>query len=262
MLLLPVLYTILGIILFFVILFSFNLTVIMEYADKTTVTIKYLFIKLTVFDSSKPKAEKKKKKEKKKKDEPEAPAEEVEKGKKEKKPGNGLLKQLYLDQGYDGIELMLYNLAKALGGFFGKLYKTFTIDEFYLTMVTVGADAADTAQKYGKLCAWLYPLLGKIASTCKMKKYDFDISPDFLGNKKESYLYTRFHVTPIRITNAVVCLAVILLFKVLFKVLFSNQKSKKSRQINAPAAGSKKDGGSEQNKETKEINENKDGASK
>lgn len=186
------LYIILGIILFFVILFSFKVSVILEMTDKNKVTLKYLFLKFTLYDSSKPEKEKKPKKEKKKTEEPQqeqvteeaTPTENTTDNK-----GNNLFKQIYIEQGYDGIVKMLVAVKESLGSFFGKLYKTFTINEFYLTMHVTGSDAADTAIKYGKLSSWLFPTLGKVASTCKMKKYDIDISPDFLGVKNEADLY-------------------------------------------------------------------------
>ncbi len=247
----PVLYTLLGIILFFVILFSLKLTVIVDYGEKTVVRIKYLFIDIPVVDTSKekkekkPKKEKKSKKDKSKEEEPTvdaenetestgtAQAEAKEKPKKEKakKQGNGLLKQLYLDHGYEGLEKMLRDLGNSLGGFFGKLYKTFTIDELYITMITAGSDAADTAIKHGKLCAWLYPVLGKLVSTCKVKKYDFDITPDFLASKSTASAFVRLYVRPIKITNGAVVLALQLAFKILFKILFSKKKSDKSKKI-------------------------------
>lgn len=257
----PVLYTILGIVLFFVIVFLIPLSVIVDYGEKVLITVKWLFLKIPVYDSSKEKSEDKPKKEKKAKkskskgkteletvdettvkepaDEPkvEASAEEVpdKANKKQKNKGNGLLKQLYLDQGYDGIEKMFRALGKSLGGFFGKLYKTFTIDELYITMITAGSDAADTAIKHGKLCSWLYPVLGKLVSTCKVKKYDFDISPDFLAQKSTASVYARVHLIPLKVTNAAVVLAVQLVFKVLFKILFAKKKSDKSKKDAAVA---------------------------
>lgn len=253
----PVLYTLLGIILFFVVLFSLKVTVIVDYGEKTFVKLKYLFITIPIVDPTKEKKEKKPKKDKKPKEdkkskkgktEVEATVEvdgevtettetvepsKVEKTKKEKpqKQGNSLIKQLYLDHGYEGLEKMLRDLGSSLGGFFGKLYKTFTIDELYITMITAGSDAADTAIKHGKLCAWLYPVLGKLVSTCKVKKYDFDISPDFLAPKSTASAFVRFHVRPIKITNAAVVLALQLVFKILFKILFSKKKSDKSKKI-------------------------------
>ena len=60
------LYIILGIVLFFIVLFSFKVSVIIEMTDKNKVTIKYLFLKFTLVDSSKPPKEKKSGKEKQK----------------------------------------------------------------------------------------------------------------------------------------------------------------------------------------------------
>lgn len=225
------LYIILGIILFFVVLFSIRLSFVVDYGERTSLAIKWLFLTIPVYDSKKPK-KKKPKKEKKNKEKDENKDKEENKEPEEKKPksGNSLVKQLYLDLGIDGIEKMLYNVGKSLGGFFGKLYKTLTIDEFFLKMKVVGSDAADTAISYGKLCSWLFPTLGKITSTCKVKKYDVDVSPDFLANKKESSLHAKVSVTPLRITNAAVVLVFELLFKVLLKVLSSSSKSKKSAE--------------------------------
>ena len=56
----------------------------------------------------------------------EAPQEEEAKP-AEKKKGNSLIKQLYLDHGYDGLVKMLKAIGNSLGGFFGKLYKTLVI---------------------------------------------------------------------------------------------------------------------------------------
>ena len=232
------LYIILGIILFFIVLFSFKVSVIVEMTDVNKVIIKYLFLKFTVVDSSKPPKEKKPEKKKKEKTKA-AKTEQTEEASEQpqnKQQGNSFLKQLYIDQGYEGIEKMLLAVKDSLGSFFGKLYKTFTINEFYLTMHISGSDAADTAIKYGKLSAWLFPLLGKVASTCKMKKYDIDISPDFLGVKNQADLYLDFSVVPIRITNGVIVLALQLVFKVLLKVLFSNKNAKKSVNINKETA--------------------------
>lgn len=229
------LYIILGIILFFVVLFSFKVSFIVEMTDKNKIVLKYLFLKITLLDSSKPEKEKKPKKEKKKTEE--TPQEQVAEDttlaeNTTENKGNNLFKQIYIEQGYDGIVKMLVAVKDSLGSFFGKLYKTFTINEFYLTMHVTGSDAADTAIKYGKLSSWLFPTLGKVASTCKMKKYDIDISPDFLGVKNEADLYLNVSVVPIRITNAVIVLALQLVFKVILKILFANNKAKKSVNIN------------------------------
>jgi hypothetical protein len=235
-------------------MFSFRVTVIIDYAENTVVKIKYLFLGFNVVDTSKPPKEKKPKK---KKEEP--PEEEPVQEDKPKTKGNSLLKQIYTDHGYDGIIKMLNGIKTSLGGFFGRLYKTLVFDELYITMVTAGSDAADTAIKHGKLCAWAYPILGKLVSTSKVKKYDFDFCPDFLAQKSTANAYVRLHVTPIHITNAVVVLAVQLLFKVIIKILFSKNRSDKSQVIVADAASQEANSVENTNNLT---NKNKDGASK
>ena len=53
------LYIIGGIILFFIIVFSIHLSVTLDYGEKTLVTVNWLFLKIPVYDSTKPKKEKK-----------------------------------------------------------------------------------------------------------------------------------------------------------------------------------------------------------
>lgn len=262
------LYILIGIIVFFVVMFSFSVTVIIDYAEETKVILKYLFVKITLVDSSAPPKEKKKKKEKKSKEEKtttqteETTNTDNPKQKKDKQPkqGNSFLKQLYIDQGYDGIVKMLQGVKNSLGGFFGKLYRNIVIDELYLTMLTVGGDAADTALKHGKLCAWAYPILGKLISTCKVKKYNFDFTPDFIGVKSSATAYVRLHLTPIKLTNSVVVLAIQLVFKVLFKLLFAKKKSDKSKVIKTVVNDVISE--STDNDTNNKTNVNKDGATK
>ncbi len=257
----PFLYALIGIVVVVFILFSINLSFIIDYSDKTVVTLKYLFLKFTLVDTSKPKKEKKKKK-KKKGDESEE-SDTDEEGKEKGKPkGNSLIKQLYLDQGYDGIERMLRAVGKSLGSFFGSLYKNLVVDELYITMITAGTDAADTAIKHGKLCSWLFPVLGKFVSTCKVKNYDFDISPDFLATKSEAYVYAKLHVTPHVVLYAVLALVVRLVFKVLIKVIFSKQKSDKSKSVKSAAKEVIENSEAEVKNTKNKRNINKDGASK
>ena len=257
----PFLYALIGIVVVVFILFSINLSFIIDYSDKTVVTLKYLFLKFTLVDTSKPKKEKKKKK-KKKGDESEE-SDTDEEGKEKGKPkGNGLINQLYLEQGYDGIERMLRAVGKSLGSFFGSLYKNLVVDELYITMITAGSDAADTAIKHGKLCSWLFPVLGKFVSTCKVKNYDFDISPDFLATKSEAYVYAKLHFTPFVVVYAVLALGVRLVFKVLIKVIFSKQKSDKSKSVKSAAKEVIENSEAEVKNTNNKRNINKDGASK
>lgn len=261
------LYILLGIILFFVIAFSFRVSIIIDYSEHTKISIKYLFLNIPFVDSSAPPKEKKPKKERKKKEDTTSDATQPSDDKKKdaskksstKSQGNGFLKQLYIDQGYDGIVKMLSAVKKSMSVFFGKLYRNITVDEMYISMITVGSDAADTALKHGELCAWAYPILGRIISTCKVKKYDINFSPDFLGVKSQAQAYIRLHLTPIKLTNSIVVLALELVFKVLFKLLFVKKNSDKSKVTKA-VVSEVSEGATGDNKNN--LNKNKDGASK
>ena len=257
----PFVYALIAIVVIVFILLSVNLSFIIDYSDITVVTLKYLFLKFTLVDTSKPKKPKKKKK-KKSGEEPESDEASEGEQPKEKKKGNGLIKQLYLDQGYDGIEKMFRALGNSLGSFFGSLYKNLVVDELYITMITAGADAADTAIKHGKLCSWLFPVLGKFVSTCKVKEYDVDITPDFLATKSEAYVYARVHVTTLVVINAVILLEIRLVFKVLIKVIFSKQKSDKSKSVKSAAKEVIENSDAEVINTKNKRNINKDGASK
>ena len=48
-----------------------------------------------------------------------------------------------------------------------------------LSISVAGDDAADTAIKYGKYCAVVYPAVGTIVRVVKCKGYGVDINPNF-----------------------------------------------------------------------------------
>ncbi|HZJ78598.1 MAG TPA: DUF2953 domain-containing protein, partial [Clostridia bacterium] len=102
----------------------------------------------------------------------------------------------------------------------------------YVNITVSKGDAAQTAIEYGKICSQVFPAMGFICSNMKVKKYDLNISPDYLANKSKAKLYAYLSVVPIAITNAAVVLAVKLLFNVLLKILFKNMKSQKINQTN------------------------------
>lgn len=252
---LTALYTILGIIAFFVIVFSIRVVLILDYENDVDLWVKWLFIKfrlLPFVSKKKPDTEEAKEaqaeppataptEESPPSDEPAEPEQPPAETKpeqaaaptegdtkppsKEKKPS--FLKQLYEIHGFDGLLKMVQDAGNALKGFFGRVLSAFVIDELYLTASVSGGDAADTALKYGKICEKLFASLGAIVSTCKVKKYDVNVYPDFLGKGMHGKLHVKLSVRPIKLTNAAVALAFSLLFKVVLKILFKKQKSPK-----------------------------------
>ncbi|MBO4339044.1 MAG: DUF2953 domain-containing protein [Clostridiales bacterium] len=218
----PVLYTILGIIAFFVLIFSIKIQVNAEYLDEFTAEVKWLFVRVPLYPTpEKKKKPKKEKAKKEKKPKEEKPKEETEKGE------NKILtmfKNFYENQGFDGVMKLLedtVNSAEKMGHSFKK---HFVFQRLYLWMsVSKNQDAAQTALAYGKLCQKVFPLFGYICSNFPVRKYDCVIEPDFLGNSNMARFAVSFSVRPIFFTNALVAFAFRMLFKVALKFYFKSK---------------------------------------
>lgn len=59
-----------------------------------------------------------------------------------------------------------------------------------LSISVAGDDAADTAIKYGKYCAVVYPAVGTIVRVVKCKGYGVDINPNFSEKQKQKLTLT------------------------------------------------------------------------
>lgn len=227
----PFLYTILGIILFFIIIFSIPVRVTAHYDGTFSLYIKYSLLKINVL----PKKEKKKKdkpkkakKEKpKKEDTPES--HKVAKPKKKKEKDNIFLK-FYKNQGFEGVLQLIADALQAVTGIFSDIFKHFVFRELYLDMTIAGSDAAETAIKYGKISSAVFPAMGLICSKARVKKYDVDISPDFLATKDDAKFHIQFGISPIFITNAVIIAGYKLFKNVLLKLLKVNNEDNKNKK--------------------------------
>lgn len=214
------LYIILGIIAFFVILLSIKFAVTVHYEGDVAVSVKWLFIKINILPKheKKPKKEKKKKEKKDKKEEEPKKEDETIKEPKKKK-GDNMFVRFYKNRGVDGVVQLLKDACAALGGMFGRIGRAFTFEELYIALQIGGDDSADTAIKYGEVCAGAFPAMGLFANKARVKKYSIDISPDFIYNKTEARLHTQISLRPIKLINAVFVLVFELLFKVVLKLL-------------------------------------------
>ncbi len=203
------------IVLFFVLLFSVKVRVTVDYDEETTVLLKWLFVKLQLL----PAKEKKPKKEKKKKEktEKEKPKDEKVPAPKEKK--ENIIKRFYNNKGLSGLVDLLGSAVKALNGMFGRVFKAFIFDELYVSVTVGTGDSAETAIKYGKTCAVVFPLMGYIVSNMRAKKYNCEVTPDFIHGENSARAHATISVRPISITNALVIVAFELLFKVVIKLL-------------------------------------------
>lgn len=217
------LYIILGIILFFIAVLSIRFRVYLNYDKKIESYARWLFIKIPLY----PRPEKKPKKENKKKDD--GKKEEPKEAKKEepsKKKKDNILLTFYNNEGLDGIISILSSLMSALDKVSRRITHCFILNLFILDATVARGDAAETAIAYGKYSSVIFPLAGDIISRCNVKKYDINISPDFLADKGDCQLEIDMAVIPRKLINSVILLVFDLLFNVLIKFIKGIKKKK------------------------------------
>lgn len=211
------LYIILGILAFFVLLLSIKLAVTVHYEEDIELSVKWLFLNIKILpkkeELDKKHKEPKKKKEKKPKEES-----EIVKEPKKKKQDN-MFVRFYRNRGVSGVVQLLKDAAHAVGGMFKRIGRAFLFEELYISLTVGAGDSAETALKYGKTCSAAFPAMGLIVSTMRVKKYNIEINPDFIGGSNSARLHTKISVRPIKLINAVIIVAFELLFKVVVKLL-------------------------------------------
>ncbi len=197
-------------------------------AENTSVLLQWLFLKIKLYPMEN--------KGKKKKENPPEPQKEdnaesdntAETEEKKTKGNNNFLKTLYDAEGIDGLIDILQSVMGYTKTYFGNLIHGFVIDELYLDVRCTRSDAAETAIYYGEVCAVLFPLLGALAAKCRMKKYDFNIYPDFIARFSEASFVTAFHFTPMYLIGITVAYVFKLIFGVVIKLILKISGAKKS----------------------------------
>lgn len=219
------LYIILGIIVFFIAVLSIRFKVHLDYDKKIESYAQWLFIKIPLY----PRPEKKPKKPKKEPEKDEENKEEDEEKKEEDKPKQkkeSPLVTFYNNEGLDGVINILRSLMSALDKVSRRITHCFIVNEFYLNATVAKGDAAETAISYGKYSSVIFPLVGNIISRCNVKKYDINISPDFLADKGECQLVFDMSLIPRKLINSVILMVFDLLFNVLIKFMKGMKKPK------------------------------------
>lgn len=159
------LYILLGIALFVALVMFIPITLRASYKEKFWCAVYIGFVKLQLVPA-KPKKEKKKVKK-------QTPKTEQPKKATEKKPS--LIKKYGIEWLLNLIKRVAELAVSALQDFFSHIL----IKKFSLSISVAGDDAADTAIKYGKYCAVVYPAVGTIVRVVKCKGYGVDINPNF-----------------------------------------------------------------------------------
>ena len=160
------LYILLGIALFVALVMFIPITLRASYKEDFWSAVYIGLVKLQLVPA-KPKKEKKKKVKK------QTPKTEQPKKATEKKPS--LIKKYGIEWLLNLIKRVAELAVSALQDFFSHIL----IKKFSLSISAAGDDAADTAIKYGKYCAVVYPAVGTIVRVVKCKGYGVDINPNF-----------------------------------------------------------------------------------
>ena len=103
-----------------------------------------------------------------------------------------------------------------------KMLSHFIVDRFDCSVLVVGSDAADTAIKYGYLCAACYPILGRLKTSSFCKKQSFRLAPGFCAEKSMVRCNIKFHIKIIYLLSAVFLVALDLI-----KCLIVQKKAEK-----------------------------------
>ena len=77
--------------------------------------------------------------------------------------------------------------------------KRFTIKEISIGFTVTGEDAADTAIKYGQVASVIFPAMSFLTRNMKVRKYDIELTPDFLATKQKASLHNQIAFRPIRV---------------------------------------------------------------
>ncbi len=231
----PFLYAVLGIILFLIVLFLIPVRVTAHYEDTFEMSVQYGLIKLKLFPQKKKKSEDKKQKKKKEKSDkkqenPDTQNKKNKKDKNDKVKKDNIFVTFYKNQGFEAVIQLIADAMGATTGMFGGIFKHFVFRELYLEMKISGPDAAATAIKYGQISAAVFPAMGYICSKAKVRKYNVDISPDFLAVKDEAMFHFQFGLCPIFVTNSVIAAGFKLFKNVLLKLIKEQNADNKDKK--------------------------------
>lgn len=163
-----------------------------DYTTEARVVLKYLFLKIPLV----PQKEKKKKK----KNPGKQPSEKKKpdgKKKKEESEIRKYLKSLHKSKGIDGLITLVRELAGLATGTLRGLFKHIIFKRFDINVTVATGDAADTAIKYGYVCAGVYPALSLVLNAVRYKDYTVNISADFDRKKPMADCKIQANILPL-----------------------------------------------------------------
>lgn len=192
-------WIVLGILAFVLLLLLLPVHVSLRFREELEVRVRYAFVSLRVY----PRPEKPEKKEKKK-------AARAHRGAKKKETEEKLpqLEKLFKEDGVSAVAAYLQMMAKLAADALRRALRVIVVDRLQVRLIVVGEDAADTAVRYGKICAAVYPAQAVLETVMKVRRRQIDVEPGFLQEKSSTAVDLRAHVQPLRVLAAAVGLLV------------------------------------------------------
>ena len=97
------------------------------------------------------------------------------------------------------LALLAFISAQTKGTLGKVIRKRFTVKNCQIGLTVTGDDAADTAIKYGEVASVVFPAVSFLTKNLKVRKYDVQITPDFLATKQKASLHNQIAFRPIRV---------------------------------------------------------------
>ncbi len=128
-----------------------------------------------------------------------------------KKPSKAAELKQELDRSFreDGVGATLRylgELASMASQALGRLLRAVTVDRLRLEMRVAAADAADTAVRYGEVCAVLYPTLAVLERAMRVRQREVRVEPGFLAEDSAVFADIRLHIWVYRAAGAAIAL--------------------------------------------------------
>ncbi len=211
-----VLYIFAGIVALFALVLSIRAHVRIAYEKDLTAYVSWAFLKIPLLPLKDDDGKKKKpKKAPAKKPQPEKEADKQTAREKPVKKGKNPLAVLYENEKLHGIIELLQKLLAVIGKFGRRFVNSFIIDELLLDIGVSGDDAAETAEDYGKMCQYVFPVVGAVCANCNVKRYGVNVYPDFLAEGHNKYEFSlEISLSPRKLINSVLLFAFGAVFKV------------------------------------------------
>lgn len=192
-----VLYSVLGFLLLLLCCLLWPVSLRVTYTDELRVKARVLGVPVTLF----PGREKPPKKEK--------PAKKPGKRrtKREEQREKWLdLSRMLKEDGVGATLRTLQELAAILWKAARRVLRAITVRHLWLRLEIGGEDAAQTAIRYGQVCAALYPTVEAIGELVRIRQKELEVTPQFPDGESSVQLDVRLWVTPLRVLWAGLCL--------------------------------------------------------